>query len=251
MTIDQIRASIRKESAGHPGSSDDAIARRVFRLLGQADRDELAMLHLTQMAWEHKRYGQLIVERQSSGYHSARVVDQILNNPALVYGPREARATEATHPGIDQVKLGQRAYRERFVRRAGKQFDRWYKRAKLVAQQSGEEGFFRLHWESEYDNFPSNLAKAVNEAIDQVRAELRLELTQEFLASEFAVGDGTRVTWGSATIDQHEHRIAMLQANAGANIEAAARHRVAVEMISSAKRSCLADLAQHPIACTA
>ena len=60
----------------------------------------------------------------------------------------------------------------------------------------------------------------------------------------FALGDGTSVTWGRATIEQHQQRIAMLeklQAGIAATIE---RHRTAIRTIESAGATCLEDIKQ-------
>src|SRR5690606_36081744 len=62
-------------------------------------------------------------------------------------------------------------------------------------------------------------------AIEQYRVDVRLELTQELLGSEFALGDGRTVTWGEATAEDHQQRIEMLTKSAGGTLQTAARHQ--------------------------
>ena len=70
----------------------------------------------------------------------------------------------------------------------------------------------------------------------------------ELLREAFSLGDGTRVTWGAATIEHHEQRIAMLRAMA-AGIEATiGRHEAAVLRLREAGAKCLSDLVARPAA---
>lgn len=69
-----------------------------------------------------------------------------------------------------------------------------------------------------------------------------MEFTAELLASEFALGDGRRVTWGEATVGDHEQRIELLTKNAAANAEAAARHVNAVSVLTSLGLERLSDV---------
>lgn len=83
----------------------------------------------------------------------------------------------------------------------------------------------------------------LNGIMDDYAAELKAEWTEELLAASFAIDTtGVTVTWGEATVDQHERRIGMLTANASANIEAAARHRTAVNELRSTGAVNLRDL---------
>jgi hypothetical protein len=72
----------------------------------------------------------------------------------------------------------------------------------------------------------------------------RMEWTADLLALSFAVDNsGATVTWGGATVEQHQTRVEMLSANAIANAEAAARHQAAIEDITSTPgAACLSDV---------
>lgn len=72
--------------------------------------------------------------------------------------------------------------------------------------------------------------------------EYRLRRTRELMATEFALPDGRRVTWGDATEQDHRERIAMLDGNIFANIEAAARHSAALDLIVEAGAKTLGEV---------
>ena len=83
----------------------------------------------------------------------------------------------------------------------------------------------------------------IGEIIADTTARMRMEWTNELLAQSFRMPDGTKVTWGSATVEQHQERLEMLQRNAKANIEAAARHNKAIVDITHCGVDTLAALA--------
>jgi hypothetical protein len=63
---------------------------------------------------------------------------------------------------------------------------------------------------------------------DEFERELRIKWTSELLDSPFALGDGTSVKWGDATVAQHEARADALIKHAAGTAESAARHRKAI-----------------------
>lgn len=69
-----------------------------------------------------------------------------------------------------------------------------------------------------------------------------------YLRMKFALGDGTEVTWGDATVDQHLARIAMLERQVAGVSQTIERHRYAVDAIRKAGVSCLADLPNEEVA---
>jgi len=78
--------------------------------------------------------------------------------------------------------------------------------------------------------------------IGDYAAQLRLEWTDELLATSFALPDGTHVTWGSATIADHQLRYEMFAQQAETSTEGAARHLHAVNALEAAERTCLNSL---------
>lgn len=119
-----------------------------------------------------------------------------------------------------------------------------------TAQESGGQTpeqratFDRLVRDAEERHLAIQRAHAARMAriIDDFKREVFVEWTAELLASDFAMPDGTRVTWGEATIEQHEERAAMFQRNAVANAEGAARHVQAVEQLKDSGALTLSDL---------
>jgi hypothetical protein len=78
--------------------------------------------------------------------------------------------------------------------------------------------------------------------VDTHAKRVRLETTAELLGTIFALGDGRRVTWGSATVADHQQRLDMLLQNATGIAETAALHRKAITMLTAAGAACLSQL---------
>lgn len=72
---------------------------------------------------------------------------------------------------------------------------------------------------------------AFQAAMEEFKREVIVEWTTELLEASIALPDGTLVTWGEATAEQHEARKAMLEHNVFANAEAAARHEQALLLL--------------------
>lgn len=129
--------------------------------------------------------------------------------------------------------------RKRFVRWLGDGYEAWY--AKLT-ERCGEfvQGDFHVRGTSGF--YAEKRSIAVGKMLDEVAEMTRLEVTKELMETLFALGDGTRVTWGEATITQHEQRLAMLTGNIEGLADTAARHRRAIEMIQEAGVTSLREL---------
>jgi hypothetical protein len=80
---------------------------------------------------------------------------------------------------------------------------------------------------------------SLQEALDTYTREMRMQWTTELLNSTFALPDGTMVSWGEASVEQHLARREMLAANARGNLEAAARHEVAIRRLRETNADCL------------
>lgn len=61
-------------------------------------------------------------------------------------------------------------------------------------------------------------------------------------ATGVSMGDGSRVEWGTMTVEQHEARIAMLAKMRGGIDSTIAQHTEAIRLITEAGVSCLAEL---------
>jgi hypothetical protein len=86
------------------------------------------------------------------------------------------------------------------------------------------------------------LVDGINRAIEQYATELKMQWTAELLDSTFALGDGTQVRWGEATIEQHQARRDLFVGNAQANMEGAARHEMAIDQLTKARVATLREL---------
>lgn len=97
-------------------------------------------------------------------------------------------------------------------------------------------------YQADEDKYADRMRETMSSAIQKFQEELRIEWTTELLSSTFTLGDGSTVTWGLASIDQHQERADMFARNALANAEGAARHLEAIAAIGGADGQCLADV---------
>lgn len=93
---------------------------------------------------------------------------------------------------------------------------------------------------SESESDPAEWS-TVDTLLEEYRKAVIVEWTEELLAGQFATGDGKRVTWGKATVEQHVARIAMLTQNVRGNLDAIQRHEAAVVAIREAEATCLRE----------
>jgi hypothetical protein len=87
--------------------------------------------------------------------------------------------------------------------------------------------------------------QVVIDAVSAYRETMFIEWTQELLGSQFALLDGTYVTWGDATVGQHTERREMFKKNVAANLEGASRHDIAISQLRQAGAACLNDLVKE------
>lgn len=74
--------------------------------------------------------------------------------------------------------------------------------------------------------------------------DLRAALVEE----TFAVGDGRRVKWLDATVEDHEARIAYQQRLIGAIASDVDRHQLAIKLIQNHGATCLRDVPEDDLA---
>lgn len=79
-------------------------------------------------------------------------------------------------------------------------------------------------------------------ALDRYAEDLRVRWTAELLDSTFTLSDGTPVTWGDATVEQHAERRQMFLNNAHANMEGAARHELALRELEASGKPTLREM---------
>lgn len=79
-------------------------------------------------------------------------------------------------------------------------------------------------------------------AFKQYESRMKMEWTRELLQSSFTLKDGTKVTWGQATVGQHLERVKMFSDQAELSMQGAERHRQAVRDIKEHQAACLDDV---------
>lgn len=150
-----------------------------------------------------------------------------------------------------------------FVEFMGDRYQDWYKRAVEVESEMYRRGdllkvadstlhrrvrqdFFVDPDDSElrgWSHYYNYIQKAATDAfVEEIKADYRLELTDDLLKSVFALGDGTKVSWAEATREQHHKRLAMLKRDIAGTGESAARHALAIQMIDSAEVNSLGEI---------
>lgn len=83
---------------------------------------------------------------------------------------------------------------------------------------------------------------AVDAMIRATESQINAEWTPRVLGQSISLPDGTKTTWGAASVEQHQARQRMFAEYAGANIEGAARHARAIRDIERSGVTCLNDL---------
>lgn len=96
------------------------------------------------------------------------------------------------------------------------------------------------YWERRAED-DQRFYESMRQALAKYETSLRMQWTEELLASTFAMPDGTLVSWGAATVAQHTERRDMLVTNAAGNLQAAARHEAALTKLRETSAACLAD----------
>lgn len=108
---------------------------------------------------------------------------------------------------------------------------------RAVAQVQREQAATSARWakaDAKREETMRELRAELQRSIDEFKTALYVEWTEELLSSEFARPDGTRVTWGDATREDHELRVGMFTDNAMANMAGAARHQQALDELARA-----------------
>lgn len=105
--------------------------------------------------------------------------------------------------------------------------------ARARQERESERMVARREREQRSNEYYSGLVARLMPIINEHTERLRLQWTEELLASPFALPDGTVVVWGEATEAQHRQRLDMFMANAAANVEGASRHQQALEALSA------------------
>lgn len=88
----------------------------------------------------------------------------------------------------------------------------------------------------------SGMIRALRPVIEKYEQSVRLEVTAELLQTSFELADGSLVTWGEATGDDHEEMVSRCVWSAEAELQDAVRHRAAADMLRREGIACLNQL---------
>lgn len=259
------RSAIREQSLKHRELSAEEIARAVVSALpAEAVRGFAESWVATQVESVRREEARRIEEEATRP--ALEVIPEVRQEVAWQHRPWKEKPDHAVPALFVNLRdnppsiptLHDKADRMNFRKWMDDRFDGWYERARASVVETGDEvelHEFEAKWDPrgrmayEAENPPwhclayQEFMSKIRGSIEQFAQSIRLELTQELLNTEFALGDGVRVTWGNATVEQHQKRAEMLTGNATANAEAAARHIVAVRMIEEAGKPSLAAIA--------
>jgi hypothetical protein len=238
-------AVISEFEEAHPGLEPEAVGRAMVDGLPERELRECAVAHIARWVALNRRTRARETEK-AAALANAR-------QEPLHAGERRAQDREESFQRLfdDPASVpGNARQRREFRRWAGARFGGWYERGRAAAEVSGERALrlFESDWHQggRREYYDILRARRVRELIDEVAEETRLETTRELLSTIFALGDGSQVTWGDATAEQHEQRIEMLTRNAAGVVETAARHAAAVRMIRESGVTCLAQVEGVP-----
>lgn len=74
---------------------------------------------------------------------------------------------------------------------------------------------------------------------EKIAERAKMELTAELLTAVFATGDGRRVTWGEATLEDHRKRIELLARGVKGSVETIRLHEYAASILRETGATCL------------
>lgn len=156
---------------------------------------------------------------------------------------RDAQATQretpeqaepAGHPGDGWARSKRKKMRER----GAPDYEEWTKQSEEGRQYED----LRQRYDEADEKNRAQLWAEVGAITEQYASRLKIQWTEELLGSEFALPSGALVTWGEATVANHEARRDMFMANAQGNVEGAARHTAAIGALREAGASTLNEL---------
>lgn len=134
-----------------------------------------------------------------------------------------------------------------WCKRDGRSFDEWFQRLvdACPTEQEREYAYaafvrgYRTRAEREIEH---NLHRKINGLFEEFAAKIRLEVTEDLLNTVFSIGDGTRVTWRDATVEQHRERVGFLGKMVVGTAETAGMHLAAINLIEEQGVSTLGEV---------
>ena len=142
---------------------------------------------------------------------------------------RRARTRTLERERASESRREQQREQEESDRLASPEWQEWKRKHDAEAEQAQREIKERMN-------------ATMRQAIETFAQSVRMEWTAELLASGFILSNGSKVTWGDATVEQHEDRLTTFTRLAVANAEGAARHQQAIEALRESGAPTLAAM---------
>ena len=123
--------------------------------------------------------------------------------------------------------------------------DRHNNDPEVIKKREEEEQRF-IEWQRKNEAERSaRLLEYQRHMVEEIKKEAIIEWTDKLLSQPIRMPDGTRTTWGEATVEQHRQRLEMFEKNAIANTEGAVRHALALEKLHVAGVTCLNEITKE------
>jgi hypothetical protein len=208
----------------HSSLTSKELAEKALEKMTDSQRLTLLLSMLRSQFENIKRGAVREIEIQASPYERERREEE-----------REKRAIRAAERKQNDEVLSKKPW----LISVGKHYDEWCNKTpaqRRLRLQNADPAYLKFmedggHEDLIYNYSSYGIEKAFKDFENKVREEVKLELTEELLASSFTVGDRS-VTWGEATVDDHESRVRMLLYQAGGTVDTAKRHKAAVIMLT-------------------
>lgn len=200
----------------------------VYRLATEFDKE-----------YPHKPADQLatIAVRSLTAADRAAILTALL--AAEIDALRRGRAREIERRAWEEATRPEREAREVSQReqRAEAAAD---KRERAKLRKEIEEDRARL-WATDPEEYRRTytIGGIIEAYEEKVRGDERSKVTAELLTVVFATGDGRKVTWGEATLEDHRKRIEMLTKHIKGNVQTIRLHEYAAQILRDTQASCL------------
>lgn len=135
----------------------------------------------------------------------------------------------AQYPKLDATKLARRAMKE-------------VPELLVPVVADRVEHVRRSFVRSEEREAMAGFTRALGEYLVPVTLRDRAAAGFSFPSGTFALGDGVKVEWGRATIEQHRQRVAMLQAIVDGTVATIRLHEAAIEALEKSGARCLDEV---------
>lgn len=234
-----------------PSLSAEEVAHKVVQSLTTTEQSSLLTALLVGPIESHRRYRVRQAERNAGEAASRKAYEEdprFWHKGSQRYKEwaKTTREGRAFHAGFLRDREEQLA--ERQAKREWRESPEGQREIQARTTVKAATEYKRQLYESnpaEYDRQYGwgAFVRSVNQMVSDIRTTARLELTAELLGSQFALGDGSQVSWGDATIDQHRQRIEFLMKHVDGNLQTIRLHEVAASMLRESHASCLNEVA--------